>query len=81
MDNKNGSINKLIVIDVLADKNIKLQNNNDPKDVEEQLRLYKIYEYTDKFVYLTDHANYGTLWNYYLCGLLSEEEIVELLLL
>lgn len=51
------------------------------KEMNMLLKLYRLYEASDKLFLLSDSKNYGSIWNYVNSGLISEEEMLEALFL
>lgn len=48
-------------------------------DKEAMLKLYKMYEFTNKLVVLSSEEQYPSIFNYYRQGLLSVDELIEAL--
>lgn len=57
--------------------NIRIISENDKTQL---IRLYHLYEFSDRFRILADIDNYGGLWNLYETNILSESQLYESLL-
>ena len=42
--------------------------------------LFLTYQFSSKVTYLSDHTNYGNIFNYYHAGLLTKQEVFRLML-
>ena len=50
------------------------------EDMSEIMQMYRLYDFSDKVIALTDSVQYGTLLNYVSTGTLTKEEVAEALL-
>jgi hypothetical protein len=50
--------------------------SSDAKEAE----LYRMYEFSDRFVVLSESEQYGSIWNYVRSGIMTPEEALELLI-
>ena len=50
------------------------------EQMQEVMQLYRLYDFSDKVVVISDSGQYGTLFNYVACGILTETEMVAALL-
>lgn len=41
------------------------------------LKLYRMYEFSDKFIVLSESEQYGSIWNYVRLGMISAEDALE----
>lgn len=44
------------------------------------LEVYRLYDFSDKVIFISDSNQYGTLFNYVKTGILTEQEMVDALL-
>ncbi len=49
--------------------------SSDPEDME----LYRMYEFSDRFIVLDESNEYGSIWNYVRKGLITAEEALDTL--
>lgn len=52
-----------------------------PMDMEEVLKYYRLYDFSDKIIVLSDTEQHGTLFNYIRTRIITPEELAEVLLL
>ena len=57
-----------------AKDNVRIISNPD------LIKLYRTYEFSDRFIVLDDSCQYGSVWNYVSEGTLSVEEALESLI-
>ena len=51
-----------------------------PKEMDEVLEVYRMYEFSDKVMLISDSVQHGSLINYVKTGIITKEEMVEALL-
>lgn len=60
-----------------TDMNISFAKEIPVEWMNELLNLYRLYDFSDNVIVIEESNQYGTLFNYVKCGLLSIEELVE----
>lgn len=50
------------------------------EEMKDVLEIYRIYDFSDKVIFISDSEQYGNLFNYVNNGILTTEEMVEALL-
>ena len=50
------------------------------KEIDEIISVHRIYDFSDKIIFISDSTQYGTLFNYVKTGILTEQEMVDALL-
>lgn len=45
-----------------------------------EFEMYRMYEFSDRFIALSESAQYGGVWNYVRNGILTPDEALELLI-
>ncbi len=64
----------LNILKKLEDKGVEIVD--DPAALE----LYRMYEFCDKFIVLSESEQYGSIWNYVKKGMISPEEALDAVL-
>ena len=59
-----------------------LKDNQDYEltESEEVMDLYRMYEFSDRFIALQESGQYGSIWNYVRQGIITEEEALRAVL-
>lgn len=63
----------------LALEKIKTMDNTEIVLDLEALELYRMYEFSDRFIVLEENDKFGSIWNYVRNGMISAEEALECL--
>lgn len=83
---KNKITNNTDGVEIYVDKNLKQARDNkyiqviSSSEMLDILRLYQLYEFTDKIIVISDDCQYPNMFNYIQQGILSEDELVDALL-
>lgn len=67
-----------VIIPIL---NTNIMNGISDRDSKEFLRIYGLYDFSDKVSVISDAEQYGNLYNYVKNGILTREEMIEALLI
>lgn len=50
------------------------------KQLDNVLQLYRLYDFSDRVITVSDNFQYGSLYNYMKTGIITKEEMIEALL-
>lgn len=77
---KTGTVEIWSSVKCRADGDLDLLHVTSIDGLEEVIRMYKTYEFTDKIIMVSDDNNYPCIYNYVKQKLITEEEMIEAIL-
>lgn len=72
-------------VEIYVDRDLKQAGDNkyiqviSSDEMRDILRLYQMYEFTDKIIVISDNYQYPNMFNYIRQGILTEDELVDAL--